>query len=151
MSRIHLTNNIIRAVPGIMAENVYTAKSVMELKLLFIIRKKSFIGIGLTSGPSPNCYITDLKQKNINSSRSYDDYNNVPHGGFTFGDTIFTGLDFGESAISKDLHWLGWDYAHAGDYSGYFPNKPNKAKKWTTPVLYEHTLEVINNFINLKI
>ena len=56
------------------------------------------------------------------------------HGGFTY---------YGEVAWVADdkKKYLGWDYAHYGDYVGYEQLLPsqyrNGGKKWTTEEIYE--------------
>jgi hypothetical protein len=41
-----------------------------------------------------------------------------------------------------DGMWLGWDYAHAGDYCGYGWNDTD-FKKWTTEEIFEEVKDVI--------
>lgn len=57
------------------------------------------------------------------------------HGGITFVGTPST-IDY---AFVEDDIWLGWDYAHAGDFyrEGY-------GKKWTIKEIYEE----VKNFVN---
>lgn len=45
-----------------------------------------------------------------------------------------------------DGMWLGWDYAHAGDYYGYRWNdteNDTETKKWTTEEIFEEVKNVI--------
>ena len=54
---------------------------------------------------------------------------------------------FGIRDIDKGW-WIGWDYAHVGDYCAWFGD-PND-KKWTTQEMYEDVLNVINAVIEVN-
>lgn len=64
------------------------------------------------------------------------------HGGITYcANTLYT-EDFG----IEDGHWIGWDYAHCGDYSGIFlKHRPfiGELKVWTTAEILEDVKSVI--------
>lgn len=66
------------------------------------------------------------------------------HGGFTYCDTGYWDED------SKKMSWLGWDYAHYGDYcySDYYTL--DFAKKWTTAEIYEEVKSVIDQIIAVE-
>lgn len=74
----------------------------------------------------------------------YDYVDAYPHGGFTY---------FGTGSFSDEIikgNYLGWDYAHAGDYTytdipemGLFFNNYGE-KKWTTKEIYDEALEVLS-------
>lgn len=67
-----------------------------------------------------------------------DDFgvNGPVHGGFTF-------LGTKDNEELGDKIWLGWDYAHSGDYTYTrlfeFPNE----KKWTTKEIHDDTVAVL--------
>lgn len=67
------------------------------------------------------------------------------HGGLTYdGDLLF---------VDDSLKgwYIGWDYAHAGDYVGYmFDNASSKDKKWKTEEIYEEVKKVIEQISNYK-
>lgn len=91
-----------------------------------------------TFGSHPCCYITIPK-----GHKYYDvDYYGLDlgvHGGLTYG------------KFNKDnIYEIGWDYAHAGDYSHY-PELIKKhdtlfrdGKKWTLPELKQDVFDAID-------
>lgn len=81
-------------------------------------------------GNYPTAYVEATKEQ-INK---FYDYGKVVHGGFTFGDTL--------PGDDSDKTWLGWDYAHAGDYVTSWANSPiiqlyEEPHKWTVPEIME--------------
>lgn len=58
------------------------------------------------------------------------------HGGLTFGGRIQGSNDY----------CFGWDYAHAGDYTGYATFGTNHEKRWTTQEIVDECLNVIKQF-----
>ena len=70
------------------------------------------------------------------------------HGGLTYSDDKLMGI--------KSKSWfIGWDYAHAGDYTGYnelFSSNllMNEEKKWTTEEIIkecEHAIDQISDLL----
>lgn len=64
-----------------------------------------------------------------------------PHGGFTFLGTFLKAEE-----LSLDGIWLGWDYAHLGDYiwTGHIDSYLRaNSKKWTTEEIREEALGVL--------
>lgn len=84
------------------------------------------------------------------------DYNKVPlyvHGGLTYGDNLSYLNDDIEPIINNSDYWLGWDYAHEGDFVGYdlalnLPFKSND-KKWTTDEILKQVIQAIDDFKKL--
>lgn len=63
------------------------------------------------------------------------------HGGITYSDANL--------AVSTKTGWyIGWDYAHCTDYSGYKPHE-SLAKKWTTPEMASECKRVIDQIEGL--
>lgn len=84
------------------------------------------------------------------------DYNEVPlyvHGGLTYGgDLAYLNANI-EPIINNADYWLGWDYAHAGDFTGYYlifggPLLMNE-KKWTTDEVFKQVIQAIDEFKKL--
>lgn len=65
------------------------------------------------------------------------------HGGFTYCDNGYWDEE------SKKTSWLGWDYAHWGDY--YYTDPFYPGKQWTTAEIYTEVKSVIDQIIKLKI
>lgn len=58
------------------------------------------------------------------------------HGGITYAD------DYLETGDDEEKGWwIGWDYAHVGDYSGYFGME--RGKMYTTEEIHEAVESVI--------
>lgn len=66
------------------------------------------------------------------------------HGDFTY----FGGAHWSES---DPIKYLGWDYAHYGDYIGYYagrsPDLFSYDKKWTTQEIFDEVKLVIEQMI----
>lgn len=65
------------------------------------------------------------------------------HGGITYNENI---LNIGEKALKG--WFIGWDYAHYGDYLGYEMLYPERyrtnGKKWTSMEIKEEAYKVID-------
>lgn len=44
--------------------------------------------------------------------------------------------------VRDDLFWIGWDYAHCGDYCGYYEDNLDH-KKWTTAEILKEVKQAI--------
>lgn len=107
----------------------------------------------------------DIYQNHVESTNwdgCYDDIDVWVHGGVTFGEycklKIRSGYDqFEDDERIPEGYWLGWDYAHAGDY--HYSGLPDPVfhfdssfeKKYTTEELIEEAHEALeelreNNF-----
>lgn len=65
-----------------------------------------------------------------------------PHGGFTF-----SGFVNEESFGEPEAYWVGWDYAHLGDYCSYPSNSMfamGDRKKWTIEEIEAECKRVID-------
>ena len=67
----------------------------------------------------------------------YDDIDINVHGGLTFSedDLVF-------NPLVTDCWIIGWDYAHCGDYSGYYEDGKDW-KKWTSTEILEEVKNAI--------
>lgn len=102
-------------------------------------RKFAIVSMGI----HPNAYV-ELKEKEVQKSKSYDDYDLDVHGGFTY-------LGNAHWDEEDKLTYIGWDYAHYGDFSGvYLQDKDyywrNSGKEWTTQEIFEEVKSVIEQF-----
>lgn len=79
--------------------------------------------------------------------RNYNELGITCHGGLTFGDNLKHIIP----SDDNDAWYIGWDYAHCGDYE-ILSNIPNfsfiEGKKWTTEEIYEDVRKVIDQLIN---
>lgn len=96
----------------------------------------------LNLGSHPTAYVEDKI-----GLIGYEDFrlNGISvHGGFTFHDTGYWSND------SEEISWLGWDYAHYGDFMGYYSTDNPfyyHTKQWTTAEIYEEVKGVIEQII----
>ena len=73
------------------------------------------------------------------------------HGGITYSED---GLYIKDGQII-DGWFIGWDYAHCGDYMGYYEKIPGSLrlgeKKWTTEEIRENVQEVCYQLRNKEV
>lgn len=99
----------------------------------------------LSLGTHPTAYVEDKI-----GLIGYEDFrlNGISvHCGFTFHDTGYWGK------ASEKISWLGWDYAHFGDFKGYYPTDNPfyyQTKQWTTAEIYEEVKSVIQQIIKVE-
>lgn len=98
----------------------------------------------LSLGMYPVAYVeVPIEHKYCN--KHYDDINIEVHGGLTYSsDCLLVKINPDEYAPG---YWfIGWDYAHAGDYVGFqerYPETQRNDKKWTTEEIFEDVKSVI--------
>lgn len=96
---------------------------------------KGFKFVIVSYGTHPCSYVF-LPKGHRYYGESYENIDINCHCGLTFSDNdlVFNPL------LNED--WvIGWDYAHWGDYMGYYINENDK--KWTTEELFEEVKQVI--------
>jgi hypothetical protein len=87
-------------------------------------------------GSHPCCYVK-IPKGHPYFGLDYDDINVDCHGGLTF------------ASERGEAWWIGWDYAHFGDYSSFhssvlLEHMPlSNWKKWTTEELFAEVKKVI--------
>lgn len=97
----------------------------------------------LSLGVHPTAYV-ELKEEEFQMSENYDNYDLDVHGGFTY---------IGEAYWDKqdNSKYIGWDYAHLGDFSGVFLIRDDNYwntddKQWTTEEIFKEVISVIEQF-----
>ena len=91
-------------------------------------------------GTHPTAYV-NIPSNHPYFEKSTNDIDIDCHGGLTYS---------ADNPIiqSKIGWWIGWDYAHSGDYLGYFELFRNhetvNGKKWTTSEIKEDVQNVIS-------
>lgn len=96
----------------------------------------------ISFGSHPCAYLMFPKNHYMNKMEyeKADRYANV-HGGFTYSGTYVV-KEFGK----EPYVWaLGWDYAHSGDYTGYFRLEGDK--EWTTEEMVRDCCQAIDQLI----
>lgn len=93
----------------------------------------------MSMGTHPTAYI-EIPRESILFYKKYDDIDIEVHGGLTFSNSQLRNI--------KTHSWfIGWDYAHYGDYAGYEELLPINLrmgdKKYTTEEIFEDVISVI--------
>ena len=107
-----------------------------------------YIGI-MSYGTHPCAYVS-IPKDHPYYQKHYDDVNVDCHGGLTFSNKHnyikFNGqemtLEWAEN-IQEDCSWIGWDYAHLGDYFCSDRFEEPGDKKWTTEEILQDCYDVI--------
>lgn len=99
----------------------------------------------LNLGTHPTAYIKIPK-----NSKYFDKYicDIEVHGGITYTENYL----YISGSQKLEGYFIGWDYAHAGDYAGDCEDIPifKNDKKWTTQEIYEEVKEVCYQLIELE-
>lgn len=73
------------------------------------------------------------------------------HGGVTFNSNNLLGVD---PKGERGHQFIGWDYAHAGDFEGYYLRNPNDVlfnnRRWTTEEIVEHCKSAIDQINKME-
>ena len=122
-------------------EMVYKAdNSVREVLLSGIYEGRRFCIMSLGTHPTAYVSMRGLEPKDYDSEY----YNDIDvHCGFTFCSKSYWDED-------KYNTYLGWDYAHAGDYYAYALGIDRSGKIWTTEAIFTEVKFVIHQ-LNLKL
>ena len=127
-----------------MKEMVYYPERLKEPEILFDETIGKFRIIGMNLGTHPTAYI-GIPENHILAGLGMNDLNILDvHGGITFS----SGGD--DKYLPKGYWWYGWDYAHVGDWCGYYTEDSPFAKmnyrKWTTEEIYKEAEYVVRQF-----
>lgn len=120
-------------------------------ELLYKGRYKNYNYYVLNLGTHPTAYI-EIPKENKLYRKSYDEIYKIGcdidvHGDLTYSDNELMGV--------KSENWfIGWDYAHCGDYCGYEESMPESirtyGKKWTTEEIIEECKNAIDQIIDFE-
>lgn len=106
-----------------------------KVELLYKDKYRKYTYYILNLGTHPTAYVEIPK---IHSKRQYD-INVYVHGGITY---------VGNKLMDIDGYFIGWAYAHGGDYLGFFERI--EGKQWTTEEIVEDCKSVIDQIIELE-
>lgn len=124
-----------------MKEMIYMNKSIAEL-----LDSGTYNGYEyavVSRGLHPCAYVK-LPEGHKYYGLDYDDIPIACHCGLTYSDSYVDGLSY------SDGWWIGWDYGHCCDYSGFMMREywcdidTSKYKKWTTVEILEEVKQVID-------
>ena len=118
---------------------IYSAKGLNPPEMLADGYYKGFHFYVLNLGTHPCAYI-DVTETDLNG-KDYTDIDISCHGGLTYSEECLRTVD-------KKGWFIGWDYAHYGDFAGYELNIPvymrTGDKRWTTSEIVEECKQVID-------
>ena len=122
-----------------------------RIELLCKDKYKNYNYYVLNLGTHPTAYI-EIPKENKLYRKSYNEIYEIGcdidvHGGLTYSDNELMGV--------KSENWfIGWDYAHCGDYCGYEECMPKSirtyGKKWTTEEIIEECKNAIDQIIGFE-
>ena len=100
-------------------------------------------------GTHPCAYV-ELPKEHKYYGKSYEDIDGIScHGGITY--ISKNGIFSEDNELHKDGFWIGWDYAHYDDFSGYELSFSDSyitdGKKWSTEEIFQHVEDVITQLI----
>ena len=113
----------------IYAEMVYSSQR--SFGILSYDTYKDYEYLVLSFGTHPCAYIRADKL----TKKQVDYINENCHGGITFSKKSMRG-----NLKNIEGKWIGWDYAHSIDYTGYFPY----GKKYTTEEIVSEIKSIID-------
>lgn len=122
-----------------------------KTELLCKDKYKNYNYYVLNLGTHPTAYIEIPKEDKL-YGKSYDEIYRIGcdidvNGGLTYSDNELMG-------ISSDNWFIGWDYAHCGDYCGYEETMPESirtyGKKWTTKEIIEECKNAIDQIVEFE-
>ena len=124
-----------------MKEMVYSDKRLRSGDVLQSGNKNGFNYWVVSYGTHPCCYV-EIPKGHKYYNVDYDNIDISCHGGLTYGKSYLAAVTGDEPT---DRWFIGWDYAHYGDYCGYYSkwSISNQERKYTTNIMKCHCLEVI--------
>jgi len=127
---------------------IYQSKNIVEILDTGIISDFEYRIISY--GTHPCCYV-GLPENHPYFGKEYTNIDIDCHGGLTYSDAKLHA-----DPTAQESWWIGWDYAHCGDYAGYYELDcmkdfdHSKDKKWTTEELKEEVLNVIKELLEVE-
>jgi len=128
-------------------EMVYRKENLDKPEILFDEEYYWFRIIGMSLGTHPVAYV-GLPENHILAGFNYFDLGIID----VYGGLTFSGKGDG-NYLPEGYWWYGWDYAHSGDWMGYYDENDGwvgSYKKWTTRQIYEDAKDVVKQLINLE-
>ena len=128
-----------------MIEMIYQKGRKIEFLYYGTYKKYNYFIFNL--GTHPTAYI-EIPKGNKLYGKDYDEIDLDVHGGLTYSsDTLMF--------IKSNSWFIGWDYAHAGDYMGFYEdlndwNEWTLGKKWTTKEIISECKKAINQIVRLE-
>lgn len=128
-------------------------QSQRKIELLYNQIYKNYHYYILNLGAFPTAYI-EIPKNNILFGRGYNQIYDIGfdfpvNGGLTYSSDI---LQIGNNTIMANSWFIGWDYAHCTDYTGYDELYPigirTGGKKWTTEEIIKECENAIDYLVS---
>ena len=119
-------------------------KPTHSFRVLAFGEVKGFVFKIISYGSHPCAYVGCPLDHPIATS---DDFDVDCHGGLTFGQP-------GDGELfDEELYWIGWDYAHGGDFFLYYdseltPIEGLPGRKWTVFEILDEVKHVVDVLLN---
>ena len=120
-----------------------------KLELLYKGNYKGYDYYILNLGTHPTAYI-EIPKGHKFYKKHYDRIDLNVHGGLTYSDSELMG-------IKSNSWFIGWDYAHAGDYMGFYTDEmfldcPSllSEKQWTTEEIIKDCENAIDQITEME-
>lgn len=130
-----------------MKEMVYSRERLSPPEILFSENYLGYEIYGVNLGTHPCGYVRipeGDKLFGLSYSEIYDrDYDISCNGGLTYSNK-------GLSVTEASGWFIGWDYAHCWDYSGYDEINSYDSKKWSTRGIYSECVDVVHQIIEIN-
>lgn len=111
-----------------------------EASVLAMGEYKGFEFVAINMGGSHPCGYVNVESTKL-ECEFYNDINVECHGGITFS---------GTKSMMEHGWWIGWDYAHSGDFMPYYTAEEQKhCVKYTTAYVVQECVNVIEQIQNL--
>ena len=115
-----------------------------KIELLYKDKYKNYNYYILNLGTHPTAYI-EIPKGHKYYKKHYDRIDLYVHGGLTYSDSELM-------CVPSKSWFIGWDYAHLGDYLGYeetYGINP-RDKKWTTEEIIEDCKMAIDQIVEME-
>ena len=129
-----------------MKDMVYGVDNGVEILAMGKYYNYDYVILNL-GGSHPTAYIR-VPRAHKYFGKHYDNTSLAVHGGLTYSRDYVQEVD-----SAPDSWWLGWDYNHWNDYSGFmedFMDDLAERKKWTTKEILEHIKGAVIELRSIK-
>lgn len=114
-----------------------------------ILEQGNFYGFDyyiINLGTHPCSYVK-VPKNHVFFKKGYYDIDIDCHGGLTYASNYLSGVDTG---VPEENWYIGWDYAHFGDYVYFRKNMQIDGHKWTIEELRKEAKEVCKQLAKIN-
>lgn len=115
-------------------------------KLLYANIKDGYHIAVVSYGTHPCAYVS-VPKGHPYYGKAWDEIPIECHGGVTFSEPNCSFIKWNDDCAKEDIWWIGWDYAHFGDFSGIYMlpgHEPfTDTSVWETRLIKDECLDVV--------